>query len=95
MFDGDFEQTDIFFEGPFYEISLPATGRKRSLTIRTDPKDLEGYKPLMNADKDESDPLLDGANKSIVEAPEANLLYGEGPVGKALYIEYCLGDIQR
>ena len=46
MFDGDFEQTDIFFEGPFYEISLPATGRKRSLTIRTDPKDLEGYKPL-------------------------------------------------
>ena len=37
----------------------------------------EGYKAITNGDKDETDPLLDGANKSIVEAPEARLLYGE------------------
>lgn len=35
-FDADFEKqrADIYFDGPFYEISLPATGRVRSLTIR-------------------------------------------------------------
>ena len=36
----------MYYDGPFYEISLPATGAVRSLTIRTNPKDLEGYKPL-------------------------------------------------
>lgn len=48
IFDADFEKikNDIYFDGPFYEISLPATGAVRSLTIRTNPKDLEGYKPL-------------------------------------------------
>ena len=51
----------------------------------------EGYKAITNGDKDESDPLLDGANKSIVEAPEANLQYGEGPVGKALFIDGSFG----
>ena len=51
----------------------------------------EGYKAITNGDKDETDPLLDGANKSIVEAPEARLLYGEGPVGKALYIDGTYG----
>ena len=44
----DFEKKRdrMYYGGPFYEISLPATGAVRSLTIRTDPKDLEGYKPL-------------------------------------------------
>ena len=34
-FEGDFEnwQNDIFFKGPFYEITLPATGRVRSFTV--------------------------------------------------------------
>ena len=48
VFDKDFEKKRdrMYYGGPFYEISLPATGAVRSLTIRTDPKDLEGYKPL-------------------------------------------------
>lgn len=47
-FEIDFEKDKeyMYFDGPFYEISLPATGAVRSLTIRTNPKDLEGYKPL-------------------------------------------------
>lgn len=36
----------MYYGGPFYEISLPASGAVRSLTIRTNPKNLEGYKPL-------------------------------------------------
>lgn len=51
----------------------------------------EGYKAITNGEKAENDPLLDGANKSIVEAPDAQLLYGEGPVGKALYIDGTYG----
>ena len=47
----------------------------------------EGYKAMTNGEKDESDPLLDGANKSIVDAPDAQFLYAEGPVGNALYID--------
>ena len=48
VFDKDFEKKRdrMYYGGPFYEISLPATGAVRSLTIRTNPKDLEGYKPL-------------------------------------------------
>ncbi|MBO7551889.1 MAG: hypothetical protein J6T62_10280 [Fibrobacter sp.] len=48
VFDKDFEKKRdrIHYGGPFYEISLPATGAVRSLTVRTNPKDLKGYKPL-------------------------------------------------
>ena len=48
VFDKDFEKKRdrIYYGGPFYEISLPATGAVRSLTVRTNPKDLKGYKPL-------------------------------------------------
>lgn len=46
VFDRDFEQAEILFEGPFYEISLPAKGRIRSLTIRTEEKNPVIYKPL-------------------------------------------------
>lgn len=47
-FGADFEKKKeyIDIDGPFYEISLPATGAVRSLTVRTNPKDLKGYKPL-------------------------------------------------
>ena len=48
FFDKVFEELRyrMYYDGPFYEISLPATGAVRSLTIRTNPKDLEGYRPL-------------------------------------------------
>ena len=51
----------------------------------------EGYKAITNVDKDENDPLLDGANKGIADAPDAKFLYGEGPVGQALYIDGTYG----
>ena len=51
----------------------------------------EGYKAITNGEKDDADPLLDGANKSITDAPDAKFLYGEGPVGQALYIDGTYG----
>ena len=47
-FEGDFEnwQNDIFFKGPFYEITLPATGRIRSYTVLNYPKNSSAYDPL-------------------------------------------------
>ncbi|MCR5297084.1 MAG: LamG domain-containing protein [Clostridiales bacterium] len=50
----------------------------------------EGYKAITNGEKDEADPLLDGANKSIVPADQA-FVYGEGPVGKALFLDGTYG----
>jgi hypothetical protein len=48
MFEGDFEkwENDIFFKGPFYEITLPATGRVRSFTVLNYPKNTSAYDPL-------------------------------------------------
>ena len=47
-FEGDFEnwQNDIFFKGPFYEITLPATGRIRSYTVLNYLKNSSAYDPL-------------------------------------------------
>lgn len=36
----------IYFDGPFFEISIPANQSFFSITIQTNPNDLEGYKPL-------------------------------------------------
>ncbi len=40
------ERDNIYFKGPFYELSIPANRPFISITKLTDPKDLEGYKPL-------------------------------------------------
>ena len=49
FFDKDFEELRYrmpYRGGPFYEISLPATGAVRSLSILVNPSDLKGYEPL-------------------------------------------------
>lgn len=47
-FDDEFERDreTFYSSGPFYEISLPATGRIRSLSIRSSAKNPVIYKPL-------------------------------------------------
>ena len=47
-FDSDFEEmkNEIYFEGPFYEISLPTKGRIRSLMIQKIFNNSSAYKPL-------------------------------------------------
>ena len=40
------ERDNIDFKGPYYELSIPANRPFFSLMTLTDPKDLEGYKPL-------------------------------------------------
>lgn len=55
----------------------------------------EGYTAITNGDKDAADEetlaLLDGANKSIVPAEDVTFRYGEGPVGKALFLDGTFG----
>ena len=46
LLEKDFDGKKIYFEGPFYEVLIPADQRVYSFVIRTNPKDLEGYKPL-------------------------------------------------
>ena len=48
MFDSDFEKKkdEIYFDGPFYEISLPTKGRIRSLMIQKIFNNSSAYKPL-------------------------------------------------
>ena len=47
-FDSDFEKkrNEIYFEGPFYEISLPTKGRIRSLMIQKFFNNSTAYEPL-------------------------------------------------
>ena len=40
------KRDNIYFKGPFYELSIPANRPFFSITELTNPKDLEGYKPL-------------------------------------------------
>jgi hypothetical protein len=47
----------------------------------------EGYTAITNGEKDENDPLLDGANKSIIPAEGVEFRYGKGPVGNALFLD--------
>ncbi|MBR0514697.1 MAG: hypothetical protein IJK06_10685 [Clostridia bacterium] len=51
----------------------------------------EGYKAMTNGEKDDNDPLLDGANKSVIPAEGVTFQYGEGPVGKALFLDGTYG----
>ncbi|MBR4458925.1 MAG: hypothetical protein IKS31_08200 [Clostridia bacterium] len=55
----------------------------------------EGYTAITNGDKEAADEatlaLLDGANKSIVPAEGVTFRYGEGPVGKALFLDGTYG----
>ena len=48
MFDSDFEKKkdEIYFDGPFYEISLPTKGRVRSLKILKVFKNSSAYEHL-------------------------------------------------
>lgn len=50
----------------------------------------EGYTAITNADKTD-DPNLDGANKAIVPAEDVAFRYGEGPVGKAIFLDGSYG----
>ncbi len=47
----------------------------------------EGYVAITNGEKDEADPMLDGANKSIIPAEDVTFRYGPGPVGKAIFLD--------
>lgn len=47
----------------------------------------EGYTAITNGEKDDADPMLDGANKSIILADDAVFRYGKGPVGNALFLD--------
>ena len=51
----------------------------------------EGYIAMTNAEKDESIPTLDGANKSIVGAEDVTFQYADGPVGKCLFLDGTYG----
>ena len=51
----------------------------------------EGYTAITNADKNPDDPNLDGANKAIVPAEDVTFRYGEGPVGKAIFLDGSYG----
>ena len=55
----------------------------------------EGYTAITNGEKDGLDEaalaLLDGANKTIVPAEDAAFRYGEGPVGKAIFLDGTYG----
>ncbi len=55
----------------------------------------EGYKAVTNGEKDglseEELAKLDGANKTIVEAPDAKFAYAPGPVGKSLFLDGTYG----
>ena len=75
-FEGDFEnwQNDIFFEGPFYEITLPATGRVRSFTVLNYPKNTSAYDPLKI---DESLLPLESPGYKKLREQEENLRRGE------------------
>lgn len=48
VFNDDFEKKkeEMYFDGPFYEISLPAIGRVRSLTISRNQETIKYYSPL-------------------------------------------------
>lgn len=75
-FEGDFEkwENDIFFEGPFYEITLPATGRVRSFTVLNYPKNTSAYDPL---NVDESLLPLESPGYKKLREQEENLRRGE------------------
>ena len=75
-FEGDFEnwQNDIFFEGPFYEITLPATGRVRSFTVLNYPKNTSAYDPL---NVDESLLPLESPGYKKLREQEEKLSRGE------------------
>lgn len=75
-FEGDFEnwQNDIFFKGPFYEITLPATGRIRSYTVLNYPKNSSAYDPLKI---DESLLPLESPGYKKLREQEENLRRGE------------------
>ena len=55
----------------------------------------EGYTAITNGDKanatEEELALLDGANKTIVPAEIEGFRYGEGPVGKAIFLDGTYG----
>ena len=75
-FEGDFEnwQNDIFFEGPFYEITLPATGRVRSFAVLNYPKNTSAYDPL---NVDESLLPLESPGYKKLREQEEKLSRGE------------------
>ncbi|MBO4830541.1 MAG: hypothetical protein J5534_14135 [Fibrobacter sp.] len=75
-FEGDFEkwENDIFFEGPFYEITLPATGRVRSFTVLNYPKNTSAYDPL---NVDESLLPLESPGYKKLREQEEKLSRGE------------------
>ena len=75
-FEGDFEnwQNDIFFKGPFYEITLPATGRVRSFTVLNYPKNTSAYDPL---NVDESLLPLESPGYKKLREQEEKLSRGE------------------
>ena len=76
MFEGDFEkwENDIFFKGPFYEITLPATGRVRSFTVLNYPKNTSAYDPL---NVDESLLPLESPGYKKLREQEEKLSRGE------------------
>ncbi len=55
----------------------------------------EGYKAVTNGEKEglseEELAKLDGANKTIVDAADVQFAYGQGPVGKALFLDGTYG----
>ena len=51
----------------------------------------EGYIAMTNCEKDDNDEMLDGANKNIIAAEGVTFQYGDGPVGKALFLDGTYG----
>lgn len=56
-----------------------------------DGEENEGYTAVVNVDKDDSIPTLDGASKNIVAADDVTFQYGPGAVGKSLFLDGKFG----